>query len=99
MQQRGLRGARGDPGGAVLAQGTLTISTPYPAVPFGRSPAEQQADLTRARFEITVPTADAIVLFDGVKMTQTGLRRVFMTPIAASITRSTSRRRTPMRCP
>jgi uncharacterized protein (TIGR03000 family) len=55
-------------------------STPYPAVPFGRSPAEQQVDLTRARFEIDVPTAEAIVLFDGVQMKQTGLRRVFVTP-------------------
>ena len=49
----------------------------YPGVPFG---SEKQADLGRARFEITVPTAEAIVLFDGVKMTQTGLSRVYMTP-------------------
>jgi uncharacterized protein (TIGR03000 family) len=55
-------------------------ATDYPAVPFGRSPEEKQADTTRARFEINVPTADAIVLFDGVKMTQTGLRRVLVTP-------------------
>ena len=44
-------------------------------------PAEDtQADAARARFEITVPTADAAVWFDGVRMTQTGLTRVFVTP-------------------
>jgi uncharacterized protein (TIGR03000 family) len=52
----------------------------YPAVPFGTAPEEQRADLSRARFEITVPTADAVVLFDGVKMKQTGLKREYVTP-------------------
>jgi uncharacterized protein (TIGR03000 family) len=55
-------------------------STQYPAVPFGASTEDRQTDLTRARFEINVPVADAVVLFDGVKMTQTGLQRIFLTP-------------------
>jgi len=52
--------------------------TAYPAVPFGGPP--EQTDIRRARFEITVPFADAVVLFDGSKTTQTGLSRVYVTP-------------------
>jgi uncharacterized protein (TIGR03000 family) len=50
----------------------------YPAVPFEKS--DRIADIRRVRFEITVPTEDAIVLVDGVQMKQTGLNRVFVTP-------------------
>ena len=52
----------------------------YPAVPFEKSPAERLTDLRRVRFEITVPFANAAVLFDGVKTKQTGLAREFVTP-------------------
>jgi uncharacterized protein (TIGR03000 family) len=52
----------------------------YPAVPYEPSPAEREADRNRARFEIKVPTKDAIVIFDGKKTTQTGLTRSFVTP-------------------
>ncbi len=50
-----------------------------PPVP-ERSAGELLADLTRYRFEITVPTADAVVLVGGAKTTQTGLKRVYLTP-------------------
>src|SRR5215510_5618039 len=44
----------------------------YPAVPY--EPAlTKTVDKTRARFEITVPTPNAIVTFDGAKTSQTGL--------------------------
>ena len=44
-------------------------------------PAEDLgADLTRFRFQITVPTENAIVLVGGAKTTQTGLKRVYVTP-------------------
>ncbi len=49
----------------------------YPAVPFEASPATERR---RARFEVKVPVADAIVYFDGVQTQQTGLNRVFVTP-------------------
>jgi len=52
----------------------------YPAVPYDPTPQERAADLKRAKFEITVPTADAIVLFDGAKTTQKGLNRRYFTP-------------------
>jgi len=52
----------------------------YPAVPYEPTPTQRAADLKRARFEITVPTADAVVTFDGAKTTQKGLSRVFVTP-------------------
>jgi uncharacterized protein (TIGR03000 family) len=55
-------------------------SSMYPAVPFEKSPEERLLDLRRVRFEITVPYADAVVFFDGVKTKQTGTTRVFMTP-------------------
>ena len=59
-------------------------SSLYPAIPFGTQPPDREgADPTRARFEITVPAASAVVWFDGVKMTQTGLVRVFVTPALA----------------
>lgn len=51
----------------------------YPAIPFGKGPASE-VDVRRARFEIAVPTPNAIVLFDGAKTKQTGLNRVFVTP-------------------
>lgn len=41
---------------------------------------DTRPDPRRARFEITVPSADAVILFDGVKTRQTGLERVFVTP-------------------
>ena len=49
-------------------------------VPYEKTPAERLSDLRRVRFEISVPTADAIVLLDGKKTKQTGLKRVFVTP-------------------
>jgi uncharacterized protein (TIGR03000 family) len=52
----------------------------YPAVPFEAGPVDRTLEARRVRFEITVPRADAIVLFDGVQTKQTGLTRVFMTP-------------------
>jgi uncharacterized protein (TIGR03000 family) len=52
----------------------------YPAVPYDPTPEKSATDRRRARFDIAVPTADAIVLFDGVKTKQTGLSRTFMTP-------------------
>ena len=52
----------------------------YPAVPYEPTPTGAAIDRTRARFEITVPTADAIVLFDGAKTKQTGVQRTFHTP-------------------
>ncbi len=51
-----------------------------PATRFMKSPEERENDLRRARFEFTVPTAEAVVLFDGAKTSQTGLNRVFITP-------------------
>lgn len=51
-----------------------------PSTRFMKSPEERENDLRRARFEITVPTPDAVVLFDGAKTSQTGLSRVFLTP-------------------
>jgi uncharacterized protein (TIGR03000 family) len=50
------------------------------ARPPERSAEDLIADVTRFRFEITVPTADAIVLVGGAKTTQTGLQRVYLTP-------------------
>lgn len=52
----------------------------FPAVPFEKAAEERVADLLRVRYEITVPSADAVVLLDGVKTKQTGLTRVFVTP-------------------
>ncbi len=54
----------------------------FPAVPFQKPPVEAApVDLKqRFQFEITVPTADAVVLVEGAKTTQTGLHRVYMTP-------------------
>ncbi len=45
-----------------------------------KSADELVADVTRFRFEITVPTADAVVLVGGAKTTQQGLHRVYATP-------------------
>ncbi len=42
------------------------------------------ADVTRFRFEITVPTPDAIVLVGGAKTTQTGLQRTYLDAAADS---------------
>jgi uncharacterized protein (TIGR03000 family) len=55
----------------------------YPAVPYEPTPTKGAADKQRARFEFTVPVPNAVVLFDGVKTTQTGLNRVFNTPTLA----------------
>lgn len=48
------------------------------------SPAESAealvAEVTRFRFEVTVPTPDATVLVEGVKTKQQGLHRVYMSP-------------------
>lgn len=52
----------------------------YPAVPFGEVVEARGADLRRVRYEITVPFEHCTVLIDGVKTSQTGLRRVFVTP-------------------
>lgn len=53
----------------------------YPAVPFqGRPEEESIADARRARFYITVPDADAVVYFDGVKTRQAGTEREYVTP-------------------
>jgi uncharacterized protein (TIGR03000 family) len=45
-----------------------------------RSAEELVADVTRFRFEITVPTPDAVVLVGGAKTKQQGLHRVYTTP-------------------
>jgi len=39
----------------------------YPAIPYTEPPASgrKEVDVRRARFEITVPTADTIIWFDG----------------------------------
>jgi uncharacterized protein (TIGR03000 family) len=50
------------------------------ARPPEKSAEDLSADVTRFRFEITVPTPDAIVLVGGAKTTQTGLQRVYLTP-------------------
>ena len=54
--------------------------TVNPAIPFAKSPGASEEDLRRARFEISLPKADAIVTYDGAKTTQTGVTRVFVTP-------------------
>jgi uncharacterized protein (TIGR03000 family) len=52
----------------------------YPAIPFEKAAQERLTELRRVRYEITVPCANAVVLFDGVKTKQTGMTRVFVTP-------------------
>lgn len=57
---------------------------PLPPPPRVRAPLESAqdlvADVTRFRFEVTVPTADAVVLVNGAKTTQQGLQRMYVTP-------------------
>jgi uncharacterized protein (TIGR03000 family) len=83
------RGYLADPQGTRVADGAVRDPSEapprkrpsvYPAVPFGASPEVQLSDLRRVRYEITVPFENAIVLLDGVKTKQTGLKRVFVTP-------------------
>lgn len=50
------------------------------AAPPRESADELVADVSRFRFEVTVPTPDAIVLVNGSKTTQTGLQRSYVTP-------------------
>jgi uncharacterized protein (TIGR03000 family) len=45
-----------------------------------KSAEELVAEVTRCRFEITVPTPDAIVLIGGAKTSQQGLHRIYVTP-------------------
>ncbi len=45
-----------------------------------KAAAELVADVTRFRFEVTVPTANAVVLIGGAKTNQQGLHRVYLTP-------------------
>ncbi len=52
----------------------------YPAIPFGNPPELQITDWRCARYEITVPCGTAVVLVDGVKTSQSGRTRVFVTP-------------------
>jgi len=52
-----------------------------PALPFeGSKSPERPNDARRVRFEITVPNPDAMVFFDGVKTSQGGTDRVYITP-------------------
>lgn len=52
-----------------------------PAIPFhGQRSQDRLTDSRRVRFEITVPNPDAMVFFDGVKTSQSGTDRVFITP-------------------
>ena len=52
----------------------------YPAVPNDKKGDARVEDLRRVRFDISVPYENAVVFFDGAKTTQTGVRRVYMTP-------------------
>lgn len=49
-------------------------------VPEREREIDRTADLRKVRFEVSVPTDDAIVLIDGNKTKQVGRQRVFMTP-------------------
>jgi uncharacterized protein (TIGR03000 family) len=55
-------------------------NTLSPAVPLMKSPEERELDLRRAKFEIAVPTTNAVVIFDGAKTTQAGMNRTYVTP-------------------
>jgi uncharacterized protein (TIGR03000 family) len=59
-------------------RGPRSRPTLYPAVPY--EPTPSATDRLRARFEIGVPYANALVTFDGAKTKQAGLNRVFVTP-------------------
>jgi uncharacterized protein (TIGR03000 family) len=61
-------------------RGGLYPAVPYEKAPDTRPPGGAKDDVTRFRFEVTVPTADAVVLLNGAKTTQTGLRRTYVTP-------------------
>jgi len=52
----------------------------YPAVPFEKTPGDRLADIRRVRFEIQVPSENAVVLIDGTETKQAGLSRVYLTP-------------------
>ena len=51
-----------------------------PAIPFEPRAIDILEDIRRVRFDVTVPTEDAIVIFDGVETKQKGLKRLFVTP-------------------
>ena len=55
-------------------------SSLYPAVPFDAAPGETQKDTSRATFLVTVPKADAVIIFDGGETKQQGLKRRYQTP-------------------
>jgi uncharacterized protein (TIGR03000 family) len=52
----------------------------YPAVPYRATPAATPVQETQARIDVRVPTESAEVWFEGVRMTQTGMERHFVTP-------------------
>lgn len=53
----------------------------FPAVPFqAPKQLDRQAEGRRARIEVTVPSADAVVLIDGAMTSQGGIDRVYVTP-------------------